>query len=240
MHYLPLSFLAGLLTILAPCVLPMLPIIIGGSVVDGSRWRPLIITASLGVSIVLFTLLLKVSTLFIEVPADFWKWFSSGLIFILALSMLLPGWWGNISRKMKLEGVSHGALNSSSKRKGVLGMVMTGVALGPVFASCSPVYFLILGTVLPLSLFAGLVNLIAYGFGLSLILFVIAYFGQRAVKRLRWGADPRGVFRKVMGVLFLFIGLSIFLGWDKLAEAWILDQGWFDVTVIEERLLERD
>jgi hypothetical protein len=40
------SLVAGLLTVLAPCVLPLLPVILGGSVVrDGhDRWRPYIIT----------------------------------------------------------------------------------------------------------------------------------------------------------------------------------------------------
>jgi cytochrome c biogenesis protein CcdA len=68
---LPISFIAGILTILAPCVLPLLPIIIGGSLEEKSIRRPIIITLSLAASIVVFTLILKVSTAFIDIPQDF-------------------------------------------------------------------------------------------------------------------------------------------------------------------------
>ena len=71
MELLPISFIAGVLTILAPCVLPLLPIIIGGSLTEKSIKRPIIITVSLALSIVLFTLILKVSTAFITIPESF-------------------------------------------------------------------------------------------------------------------------------------------------------------------------
>jgi len=54
------------LTILAPCVLPLLPVILGASVEDSKdKWRPYIIIAALSVSIIIFSLLLKATTLFI-------------------------------------------------------------------------------------------------------------------------------------------------------------------------------
>ena len=56
------SFLAGILTVAAPCVLPLLPVIVGGSLMDEHRSRPLIIAVSLALSVILFTLLLKVFT----------------------------------------------------------------------------------------------------------------------------------------------------------------------------------
>src|SRR5664279_2944506 len=68
------SLVAGLLTVLAPCVLPLLPVILGGSVVrDGhDRWRPYMITGSLVASLVLFTLLLKASTALIGIDPRVW------------------------------------------------------------------------------------------------------------------------------------------------------------------------
>jgi len=65
MLFLLLSFLAGVLTILAPCVLPVLPVIIGGSLstTKGEKYRPYVIAASLAASIIGFTLLLKVQYL---------------------------------------------------------------------------------------------------------------------------------------------------------------------------------
>ena len=70
------SFIAGVLTILAPCVLPVLPVILAGSVGEKGKWYPYIVTLSLALSIVLFTILLKASTLLIDVPPEFWKYLS--------------------------------------------------------------------------------------------------------------------------------------------------------------------
>ena len=67
MFLLIASFLAGVLTSLAPCILPLLPVIVGSSVLqDGDKAsgkkKPYIISASLVVSVLVFTFLLKVST----------------------------------------------------------------------------------------------------------------------------------------------------------------------------------
>lgn len=71
-----ISFIAGILTILAPCVLPVLPVILAGSITEKQKWYPYLVTLSLALSVVLFTVLLKVSTVFIDIPSVFWKYLS--------------------------------------------------------------------------------------------------------------------------------------------------------------------
>lgn len=247
MEFLPISFLAGILTILAPCILPLLPVIIGGSLSEQDKKRPLIITLSLAASIVIFTLLLKVSTLFIDIPQDFWKWFSSGIVFLFALSLLFPDLWPKISlwfgkitgQKESLEHKSQKVLFKFYNKKGFWPAVALGGALGPVFASCSPTYFLILGTVLPNNFFIGTVNLIAYALGLALVMFLVAYAGQKFTKVLNIAANPKGWFKKGLGILFLIVALAIAGGYDKKLSTYLLDNGLFDVTKVEERILEK-
>ena len=72
MTLLIISSIAGILTVLAPCILPLLPVIVGRSITDStlSKRRLFVVVVSLGLSIILFTLLLKVSTLFIDIPQD--------------------------------------------------------------------------------------------------------------------------------------------------------------------------
>ena len=74
------SFVAGLLTVLAPCTLPFLPIIVGGSL-DGkvNIKKALTVILSLGVSVIVFTFALKVSTLFINIPQSVWAIISGGI-----------------------------------------------------------------------------------------------------------------------------------------------------------------
>lgn len=238
MEYLPIAFLAGILTILAPCVLPLLPVIIGGSLTEKSIKRPVIITLSLAASIVIFTLLLKASTLFIDIPSSFWKYFSSTIIFVYALSLLFPNLWSKISSSDTFGEYFKTKAANFSQKNSTVSSIFLGMSLGPVFASCSPTYFLILGTVLPASLFVGVVNLVVYALGLSLVMFIVSFAGQKVFLRVRSAANPNGWFKKVLGVIFLLVAISVATGYDKKAEAYLLDNGLFSVTSFEQDILE--
>lgn len=242
MELIPLSLIAGVLTVLAPCVLPLLPVIIGGSVTDRNPWRPVIITLSLAGSIVLFTLLLKASTIFIDIPQAFWTYFSATIILVFAFSLLFPITWAKLLHKLGLgrfEQSAQKSLYTNSKNTSLWGMIATGGALGPVFASCSPTYFFVLGTVLPENWLIGVVNLAAYAIGLSLVMFVVAFAGQRALGSLNSLSNPHGWFKRTLGILFLIVGMGIATGYDKKLEIAILDAGFFDVSVVEQKLLDK-
>lgn len=239
MALLLLSLFGGALTILSPCVLPLLPIIIGGSLVkkDHDRLRPFIITASLALSIVVFTLALKWSTAFIAVPPRTWSIISGSLVVGLGIITLFPLLWERFALKLKLSERSNQVLVKSSQKKNRLGSVLVGLSLGPVFSSCSPTYALILATVLPQSFFVGTLNLLAYALGLSFVLLLIAVFGQRIVQKLKWAANPEGWFKKALGVLFIIVGVSILIGVDKKIETALVERG-FGITDLEMRLVE--
>lgn len=221
-----LSFFAGVLTVLAPCVFPLLPVIIGGGISDTrAGWvKPLTVTLSLAVSIVVFTLILKATTAFIAVPDSVWKSISGGIIIFFGLTYLFPKTWTKISVILKLDERAHKTLEKSQEKSGLTGDILLGASLGPVFSSCSPTYALILATVLPTSWILGITYLVVYALGLSLVMFLVAFFGQKIIKKLKWAVNPNGVFRKVLGTIFLIVGLSIIFGIDKQIEAWALDQ----------------
>ncbi|MFM8491630.1 MAG: cytochrome c biogenesis protein CcdA, partial [Candidatus Methylopumilus sp.] len=135
------ALVAGVLTTLAPCVLPLLPVIIGGSlVVPNSEIlrQSYLITASLGVSVFIFTLLLKASTALIGIPATTWQWISGTILIILGLISIFPRIWDFASMKLSLQSRSNQRLANARSQRCVAGTVLTGSALGPVFSSCSP------------------------------------------------------------------------------------------------------
>ncbi len=239
MILLLISFVAGVLTVLAPCVLPLLPVIVGGSISDGkvNKRKAFTIITSLGISIIVFTLLLKASTLFIDIPQDFWKWFSGGIIIALGLITLFPSLWEN-KILARLQAKSNILLGKGDQKKSFWGDVIVGAALGPVFSTCSPTYFIVLATVLPQSPLVGFVYLLAYAIGLSLALLFVALVGQKVMSKLNIAADPNGIFKRTLGVVFILVGLAIVTGFDKRVETSILDSGLFDVTKIEQKLLE--
>jgi cytochrome c biogenesis protein CcdA/thiol-disulfide isomerase/thioredoxin len=231
-----ISFIAGVLTVLAPCVLPLLPVIVGGSLAQGNKWRTYTICISLGISVILFTLLLKASTVLINVPQTFWEWFSGGILILFGLVMVFPQIWDSLGFVNIMNRSSNRLLATGYQRNSIWGDAIMGAALGPVFSSCSPTYFVILATVLPASFGVGLLDLIAYAVGLSGFLFIIAIAGQRLVDRLGVTIDPKGWFRRGIGILFIIIGLGIATGVEASLEAWLLDHG-FDVTIVEQHLL---
>jgi cytochrome c biogenesis protein CcdA len=220
------AVVAGVLTTLAPCVLPLLPVIVGGSLDrrgGSGHARAYIITASLGVSVILFTLLLRASTLLIDIPDTAWQWVSGLIIGTLGLVSLFPALWERTSASLSLQGRSTRRLAAAGQREGVAGAVLTGAALGPVFTSCSPLYAYVVVTVLPASLVEGLVLLLAYAVGLCATLLAVALLGQRAIGTARWVADPHGPFRRGLGVVFILVAIVVIAGWDKDLQTWVLE-----------------
>ena len=220
------AIVAGVLTTLAPCVLPLLPVIVGGSLgpsTRDSRRRAYVITASLGLSVIAFTLLLKASTALIGVSTTTWQWISGGILIALGLVSLFPSAWDWVSMRIGLQARAASNLAAAQRRQGVAGAVLTGAALGPVFTSCSPLYGYVVVTVLPASLSEGLVLLLAYTVGLCGTLLAIALLGQRILGKARWVADPHGWFRRGLGLVFILVGIVIIAGWDKDLQAWVIE-----------------
>ncbi|MGL5864443.1 MAG: cytochrome c biogenesis CcdA family protein [Dermatophilaceae bacterium] len=221
------AVLAGALTTLAPCALTLLPVVVGGSVAGASdraaTRRALVITASLGASVFVFTLALRATTALIDVPPSVWQWMSGGLLVLLGVTQLLPGLWDRASIAMGLSSRSARGLSAAGQRGGLGGAVLIGAALGPVFTSCSPLFAYVVVTVLPAELGRGLALLTGYVAGLVAVLLAVAIAGQRLVRRLRWAADPHSWFRRGLGVLFVILGVLIATGLMQDVETWVLE-----------------
>lgn len=230
------SFLAGTLTILAPCILSLLPIILGGSLTAKHPLRPLVIALSLGASVIIFTLLLKASTIFITIPDQFWQWISGGIIIFFGLSMTFPELWEKVGMALGFY-KSQNLLAKAEEGDSLGSAALLGAAMGPVFTTCSPTYLLIVATVLPASFLNGLANLMLYTLGLMLMLLLIGYGGRTIVQKLRFAANPDGWFKRSLGILMIIVGISIITGFHKTLEAWILDTGYSGPIQIEKSLL---
>ena len=238
MEFLIPSFLAGVLTMLAPCTITLLPVILGGSVGGKNRLRPIVITLSLGLSIITFTLLLKATTAFIGIPQTVWKTISGGLILLFGIIMLFPAIWDYTSVKLGLH-KTDSLLHKNSEKKGLGGAALLGASLGPVFSTCSPTYALILAIVLPQNFGIGLINLIVYSLGLIIPLTLIGYGGQAVAAKFKPAANPRGWLKRSLSVLLILTGLAILTGFDKTIESAILDTGYLGPIEIEQTLIDK-
>ncbi len=237
MELLISSLIAGFLTILAPCTISLLPIILGGTVGEKNKWRPLIIVGSLVISIIIFTLLLKATTAFIGIPNSFWKIISGGLITFFGLTILFPDIWTKIAFKLKLN-KSEEVMAKSGQKKGTTGAVLLGASLGPVFTTCSPTYALLLAIVLPENFSKGFFALLAFAIGLSIPLLAIGYGGQKVSQKFKFAANPKGWFKKILGILLILTGISVLTGFDKKIETYILNSGYLGPIEIEQNILK--
>jgi cytochrome c biogenesis protein CcdA len=236
-----LSLLGGFLSVLAPCILPLLPIIIGGGLSgQQDKKRPYIITASLVVSLVLFTVLLKVSTALIGIDPSVWSYISGGIIIVLGLTMLFPHYWDMVIGRLGIQSKSQELLGKAGQKQGLLQPILTGAALGPVFSSCSPMYAWVIATVLPESTLKGTIYLGFYCIGLAIALLLIALLGRRITGKLGKLSDPTGWFQRGIAILFVLVGLAVATGFQKSVQTYLVDRDFLNLKSLEEKIVPED
>jgi len=235
-----LSFLGGVLTVLAPCVFTLLPVILGSSADGKSNLNKAFkVIFSLSASIFIFTLLIKSGESVLDIDEDLLNVISGLIIFTLGIFTVVPEWWDSISFKFGLSAKSGKALNEAQSSENGLSDYLVGLSLGPVFTSCSPTYFFILAQILPADFGLGIVYLLSYTIGLFAVLMLVAFAGNSLVKKLKWAVNPHGVFKRMIGILFIVIGWSIIFGLHKDIQTFIVqDLEFLNITTIENDLLQ--
>lgn len=235
-----LSYLAGVLTALAPCVLPLLPVILGGSLdaSDRDKRRPYIITASLVASLILFTILLKASTVLIGVDPRVWSIGAGMLVVLLGVFMLFPNVWAQVIGRLGIEHRSQSLLGKAfGKKNRTLSAILTGAALGPVFSSCSPTYAWVIATVLPSNAVSGVFYLAIYCLGLATALLAVALLGRRLLGKIKWASNPKGWFQRSIAVVFILVGVFVATGWDKKVQTYLVEKDILNLIQLEQKLV---
>ena len=90
---------------------------------------------------------------------------------------------------------------------------------------------------LPASFGEGLAAIIAYALGLAITLLLVALLGQSFARKLGLLNRPDGWFRRIVGIIMVVVGVAVILGLDKLAQTYVLEQGWYAPIENLERLL---
>ena len=220
----PLAFLAGVFTIASPCVLPILPILLGTAMARQSRARPLFIVAGFVLTFAALGMLLGVASSSLELAQEALR---NTAIAMLALSGLVQLWrtpynWLMARLDGPLQRLGAGGGNAGSGNAG--GFVL-GMSLGAVWTPCAgPVLASILALVAKaqdVGWSASLLVLYAAGAGIPML--VIAYGGQFMRGRGRQVAQHTERLQQVFGVLVLLTAAAIYFQYDTLAYAWLAD-----------------
>jgi len=220
----PLALLAGVLTIASPCVLPILPIVLGSTLQRIDRIRPLFIVAGFVLTFAALGMLLASASQHIVIAHEALR--QAGIV-MLMLTGLFMLWRQPYEWVMTRVG---GALNrvgpsAETERSGKLGGFVLGMSLGAVWTPCAgPV----LASILVLVARAQDVGwsatlLILYAIGAGIPMLAIAYGGQFMATRVRVLARHTHRLQQMFGVLILLTGLAIHFQYDVLIYARLAD-----------------
>jgi cytochrome c-type biogenesis protein len=232
------ALLAGVFSALSPCVLPLIPMMLGTQAQGGVR-RSLRVLAGLGLSVIVFSILLKSTTLFIDIPREVWQFIGGVIIGLFGASLLWPNAWEQLVLKTGFATKAQQLMSTTSSGSGNTKDYLLGASLGPLFNVCSPTYALIVATILPVEPLHGLLLLVIYTLGLTATLYAVAVGGSQITRKLGWTLNPHGAFRRVVGALLLALGIAIILGYDKLLQTALVSSGFFDWQILVESFLAR-
>lgn len=215
------AILAGILTIAAPCTLPMLPILLGASIGRSSQLRPAMIALGFVVSFSAVALLLGALTRLFDFDPNVLREAAAVLLLGFGLLMLWPAPFEWLS--IRLNGSFNLGAAGGAQREDALGGLVLGTTLGLVWTPCAgPV----LGSILTLVAtsknlgWAGTL-LIAYAIGAAIPMLAIAYGGQAATTRVRSLARISPRLQQGFGVVVIAFALAAYFQYDTLIVAWL-------------------
>jgi cytochrome c-type biogenesis protein len=228
-----LAYVAGILTILSPCVLPLVPIVLG-SAAQQSRFGPLALAAGLVISFTgvgLFVASLGATSGF---DPENVRWFGAVLLLLAGLVLVVPQLQTQITRLATPLADWANRRQAGLERFGLAGQFAIGALLGLVWSPCvGPT----LGAATVLASQGqnlGQVTIVmaAFGLGIASVLLVIAVATRGFLSRWRgrlMSAGGNG--KRVLGGLLLVVGVLIMTGGDRAFEAvvvaaspdWLID-----------------
>jgi cytochrome c biogenesis protein CcdA/thiol-disulfide isomerase/thioredoxin len=230
------AFISGALSVLTPCVLPLLPAILASSA-GGGRRRPIGIVIGLVTSFTLALLAFSAIVRALGIPTGTLRWISVVLLIAFGAVLLIPPLERAFER---LAGkLARFAPKRASSSDGFWSGIAVGAGLGVVWAPCvGP----ILGGVAVASSTSAtgldhVLRAVAFGLGMSLPLLAITFGGRRAGTSLRRRVNPR-VVQIIAGTVFVITGLMIALNLDAKVNKYLADTTGISSTLVAG--LERD
>lgn len=215
-----LAYAAGALTILSPCVLPLVPIVLG-SAAQAHRHGPLALATGLVVSFTVTGFLLATLGAASGFDGDWVRLFGAVLLVAAGVALLVPSVQALLTRAATPLADWANARQSRMERYGLAGQAAIGVLLGLVWSPCvGPT--LGAATVLAAqgeNLTIVAVTMAAFGLGIASVLLVLAFATRTLLARWRgqlMTAGGKG--KQVLGGLLMVVGILIFTGGDKMIE----------------------
>lgn len=228
------AFLSGIITILSPCILPVLPIILSGTV--GGKRKPIGIVIGFIASFTIFTLTLSAIVQALSISPKILRYVAIGIIITFGIVLLIPKiqyyFELLVSRLIKVK--------QREKRKGLLGGILIGTSLGLIWTPCvGPIMASVITLAISQELDGGaIVITIAYSLGTAIPMLAIMIGSRKLLSKFPKLLTNSGKLQRFFGVVMILIGISIGFGIDRKFQSFILTKFpnyGSSITSIEDR-----
>jgi cytochrome c biogenesis protein CcdA len=212
-----LAFLGGVLTVLSPCILPILPLLVGRSL-QSHRLGPVALVLGLVGGFAAIGSVLGITAGWLSRLASLLRLVAIGLLLILGLLAIVPQ-----SSYRLFSMVPVGKWVKPPSHVGLMGEFWLGTQLGLLWTPCAgPV----LASILVLAavqhqVAAAFALLLTFGMGAAIPLLLIAYGGRYLSQRLLGLRSHSALLQRIGGVLLVGTAIAIVLGWDVKLQLWL-------------------
>ncbi len=218
-----LAFIAGILSILSPCVWPLVPIVMSSAAAPGAGNRisgPIALALGLSLSFALAGSVLSFLLVSTGTDPEIFRYVAASILIIVSLPLLIKalGSWLTLRLSMLTA-----RFQPSSDASNSSGQFFVGLLLGLVWLPCvGPT----LGAAIALAsmgqqLFSAFITMFVFGAGTASTLILAALLSNKLLDRFNGNilkSAEHG--KKALGVLLLVLGLLVLTGVDKLLETW--------------------
>ena len=220
-----LAFIAGILSTLSPCVLPLLPIVVGAAMGE-HRYGPLALAAGLSLSFVAIGLFVATFGFAVGLDQDLFRSIAAVILIVVGGVLLMPRWQAQLATASGPVGNWVQSRAGGFSARGLGGQFIVGLLLGAVWSPCvGPTLgaaSILAARAENLTIVA--LTMLAFGLGAALPLLVVGLMSREALSRWRSRLLAAGSGGKVlMGVLLVGVGTLILTGLDKRLETILVE-----------------
>jgi len=200
-----LAFLEGFGLIISPCILPILPIILSGSL-QGSKKRPLGIIIGFVLTFAVFTLFSRMLIQATGIDLTLVRYISYGLLFFLGMIMLSSYLTEKFSLLTQRLANTGGSLRALNNVEGGFGSgIVFGMLVGIIWTPCAgPILAaVIVQTVLQQTTLASVLTVLFFGVGAAVPMLIIVLFGRKIMARFQFFKTHASLMRKLLGAIII-------------------------------------
>lgn len=219
------GYFAGLLTLINPCVLPVLPIVLA-TALQASRWGPVALAAGMSLSFIVVGMTIAVFGRAMGLSAEEVAKGGAVLMVAFGLVLLVPRFAAGFATATAGVATRADAGIDQIDRSGLRGQVLGGILLGAVWVPCiGPT----LGGAISLasggeSLLWAAAIMASFALGISTIILALGYGAQSAIRARRdWLRGFAARARPAMAIIFILTGLVLLFDLQRIPEFWLVE-----------------